>query len=190
MRPQPPRFLRAPPTPAAARRCPAGGAGKQAPQRTVAGAAPLPARLLRRPAAAAASPARSPCAPAGSAAAAHRLPTREPGARRLSMPSAPAALAAVCESQEARRESAAAPAWGLRPGRGTQRPRPLRARRCPGSVRRGRLPRLRRVGLNTGIRRGRPTGTPSMATAVFKGSEGSGGLTGVPRDMKKGPRAS
>ena len=74
------------------------------------GLVPVSARVCRRPPAAA-SPARSSCAPAGSAAATeHRLPTREPGAGRLSMPSAPASLAAVCESPEAR-VGERAPPW-------------------------------------------------------------------------------
>jgi hypothetical protein len=56
------------------------------------------------PAAAAVSPARSPCALAGlaTAVAAHRLPTREPGAPPLSMPSAPGRSPRVRESPEAR----------------------------------------------------------------------------------------
>lgn len=137
----------APPTPAAAGPLPArvrrskrrgGRIPGPAP-----GSAPIPARVRRLLAAAAASPARSSCAPAGSAAAvAHRLPTCEPGAGRLSMPSARAGLAAVCESPEARVGERAPPwprvdgpggeekggEWGCE-GDPSRRPRPPRALR-------------------------------------------------------------
>lgn len=209
--PPPPRFLHAPPTPAAAGPCPAGvrGSGRRARRfgGSARGSGPVPARLLLRPAAAAASPARSPCAPAGSAAAAHRLPTREPGARRLSMPSAPAGLAAVCESPEARWESAAAPAWGRCPGRGSLAPPPTSSPQvCGGSTpppHRGRLGIFPRDGLrfgesgaercNTeGLLLGPPP-PPRWRLQFLKGSEGSErliGAPGLPEEMKKGPRAS
>lgn len=106
------------------------------------GSAPVPAEVRRRPAAAAARPALSPCAPAGSAAtAAHRLPTREPGAGQLSMPSAPAGLAAVCESPEAR-VGERAPPW---PGVGG-----------PGAEGRSAEGRRRGRGWPRGSRRSRP----------------------------------
>lgn len=209
MRP-PPRFLHAPPTPAVAGPCPAGvrGSGRRGRlvRRSARGSGPVPARLLLRPAAAAASPSRSRCAPAGSAAAAaHRLPTREPGARRLSMPSAPAGLAAVCESPEARWESAAAPAWGPCPGRGSLTPPPtapagLRSVHpyphpaASGDFPSCRLPGSGKVGLNTVIHRGSYWDTPPRwRLQFFKGSEGSErliGARGVPREKRKGPRAS
>lgn len=185
----PPRCLRAPPTPAAARPFPARFRGSRRRGRRVGGPARGSARVLarvrRHPAAAAASPARPLCAPAGSAAAAaaaHRLPTREPCARRLSMPSTPP-VSPPSASPRRRGGSARRPGLGSAAAAATRGSRRL----CPppalrvseltqpqasGDCPSGRLPGLATVWLDTGYSGVLP-GTPLNGECTLKGVRGA-----------------
>lgn len=210
MRPPPPRFLHAPPTPAAARPCPAGvraprppGRGLRAGLGSGPGPAPppppgrscsesralsvRPGRLRGGSAQASDSRARRPATEhaqrAGRSRCRLRVPRGAVGERRRP------GLGSVPGAGEPSAPAHLEPA-GLR---SAHPPHPS-PRGRPGIFPSGRLPGLGKVGLNTnteGLLQGSPY--PRWGLQFFKGSQGSErliGAPGLPREMKKGPRAS